>query len=267
MSFTERIRAPNRRLGRRPFDPELPQLEIGKYLTGKVPAHPSAVDYFGRVTDWGMYGNDRFGVCGPTEIANNRKLTSLYLTGVEQSPTQEDVFDLYRRSGNPNFDPETGEDDNGVNMQVMLKSVLDEGIGGVKCLAFAHVNVHRPEEVRAAIAIFGGVHFGVNLMTAQQGQPDMWAWTPGSFEWGGHAVMGGLYVAPAHTRDYPDVSVITWAEIVAMSKQFEQHQVEEAWVVIWPEHLGDKSFQAGVDLSELKTDYKALTHREFPKVS
>ncbi len=35
--------------------------------------------------------------------------------------------------------------------------------------------------------------------------------------------------------------------------------VEEAWVVIWPEHLGSAEFLQGVDLAQLATDYQALT--------
>lgn len=264
----EHMKVPGRRLGRRPFDPEMPQLNLGKYLTGRVPAHPTAVDHFGRVTDWGMYGNDHFGVCGPTGVANDRKLVTRYLTDEEVSPSQQDVFDLYRLSGNPDFDPETGEDDNGVNLQVMLGAVQKYGIGDgrggkVRCLGFAAVDTHSPEEVRAAIAIFGSVLFGVNLELAQQGQTDTWSYSQ-SPPWGGHCVMGGLYVAPVAKDDYPDVSIITWASVVQMSMQFERHQVDEAWVVIWPEHLNDKFFMDGVKLDALKSDFKALTGRTFP---
>jgi hypothetical protein len=35
--------------------------------------------------------------------------------------------------------------------------------------------------------------------------------------------------------------------------------VEEAWIVIWPEHLGTKEFEQGVDLAQLQADYQALT--------
>ena len=35
--------------------------------------------------------------------------------------------------------------------------------------------------------------------------------------------------------------------------------VEEAWVVVWPEHLGTREFEQGVDLAQLKADYQALT--------
>ena len=38
-----------------------------------------------------------------------------------------------------------------------------------------------------------------------------------------------------------------------------QQLVEEAWVVIWPEHLGSKEFLAGIDLEQLQADYQELT--------
>ena len=48
------------------------------------------------------------------------------------------------------------------------------------------------------------------------------------------------------------------------TEAFRTHQVEEAWVVIWPEHLGSKAFLAGVDETALAADYYSLTGREFP---
>src|SRR5437899_1335003 len=220
-------------LGRRP-PKNAPALRLANVLTGVVPVHPVSVDHFAEVADWGMYDNDRYGVCGPTSVANQRKLITRYLAA-EQSPTQDDVFDLYRRSGNPNFAPATGADDNGVDMQTMLEAVHSGGIGGTKCVGFAKVNVSNLDEVRAAIAIFGSLLLGVNLETAQQVQTQrqLWDYAPSSL-WGGHAVLTGRYTS---ARTGGDLAVITWAEIVGLTDAFEQHQVEEAWVVIWPEHL------------------------------
>src|SRR6185295_14375671 len=104
----------------------------------------------------------------PVSVANSLKLITLTGDGTEISVTQNDVFDLYRRSGNPNFDPETGKDDNGVDMQTMLEALLKGGIGGRTPLAFAKVDAHNLDEVRAAIAYFGCVLFGVDLQVAQQ---------------------------------------------------------------------------------------------------
>ena len=255
-----RLRATGRRSPKRG-----PAVRASRILTGAVPAHPPAADHFARVSDWGLYGNDQFGVCGPTSLANQRKLVTGYLTGVESSPTQDDVFDLYRRSGNPGFDPATGEDDNGVDMQTMLEAAVDGGLGGVKPLAFAAVDHTSIEEIRAAVAVFGSVLYGVDLETAQQAQTDAggpWDYKR-SGEWGGHAVLGGRY------SDSPDdradrTGVVTWAELIDMTDMFVSHQLEEVWVVIWPEHLTDATFLEGVDLQALAADYEALTGREWP---
>jgi hypothetical protein len=135
--------------------------------------------------------------CGPVSVANSLKIITLEGTGVEVSVTQDDVFDLYRRSGNPNFDPETGADDNGVDMQTMLDALLKGGIGGRKPLAFAKVDVLNLDEVRAAIAYFGCVLDGVDLQTAQQRETDAggpWDYDS-SPEWGGHAITSGKYTS------------------------------------------------------------------------
>jgi hypothetical protein len=259
--FTENEPHTGRRLGRRP--PKLaPALYLGNFWTGAIPAHPASADHFAEIADWGMYANDAFGDCGPVSVANQRKLVTRYLTGAEQSVSQEDVFDLYRRSGNPDFDPATGVGDNGVDLQTMCEALVGGGIAGTKALAFAKVDVASIDEVRAAIGIFGSVLFGVHLEVAQQGQTNQGLWdsVDGSAVWGGHAVLGGKYAGQLTD----DVSVITWASVVEMTQSFEERQVEEAWVVVWPEHLGSRTFQDSISLAVLAADYKELTGRDFP---
>jgi hypothetical protein len=70
--------------------------------------------------------------------------------------TQDEVFALYRLSGNPTFDPTTGDDDNGVDLQTMLEAALVNGYGTIKPVAFAKVDHTNEAEVQAAVAIFGG---------------------------------------------------------------------------------------------------------------
>jgi hypothetical protein len=57
-----------------------------------------------------------------------------------------------------------------------------------------------------------------------------------------------------------DVDVITWAEQVAMTLRFLARQDDEAWIVVWPEHLADPR----VDVSRLAAAYRALTGRDLP---
>lgn len=254
---------PGRRLGRRPHDPKRPLLHLRPLLTGAVPEHPVAVDHASEITDWGLYENDRYGVCGPTAVANYVKLVTRHLGDSEVSPSQDDVFGLYRLC-NPGFDPVTGAGDNGVDMATMLDFLVRYGIGGKKALAYAAVDPSNLDEVRAAISLFGAVLFGLDLEVAQQTQTDhgLWDYQP-SGQWGGHATLGVLYTSDTQAK-HEDFGNITWAELVGFTDQFAQHQVRQAFVVIFPEHLGTKAFQDGVDLSALARDYKALTGRPFP---
>lgn len=235
---------------------------------GATITHSPAADHFAKVGDWGLYGNDKYGDCGPTSVANLVKLVTKYLGTAEWSPTQDDVFDLYRRSGNPGFDPTTDADDNGVDMQTMLEALLDGGIGGKKPLAFAKVDHSNEDELLAAIEIFGGVLLGVDLKEAQDEQTNegLWDYVRRSGEWGGHAVLSGRYTDKSGTSA-DRTGVVTWAMLVDFTEAFRQNQVQEVWVVIWPENVGSVQFKEGIDQQALADAFKSLTGQDFPDVT
>jgi hypothetical protein len=245
---------PTFKLGRRPAVPGRPVLRLRDVLTGIVPAVGPA-DYLTGLR-FGLFRNDEIGDCGPVSVANDRILVTSRLTPDRvHVPALAAVLDLYKRSGNPGFPA----DDNGVVLADMLAQVLKGGLDGVKCLAYAQVNVKDQAELDAAIAIFGGVLLGVTLQQAQQAQTDAgkWDYKPSNL-WGGHAVLSG-----AETP----VRVVTWAKGVTLTQAFVDHQLDEAWVVIWPEHLTDRGFLTGVDLAKLAQVYTALTGKNFPAVT
>ncbi len=255
---------PTHKLGLRPPSRK-PALLLADILTGVAPAHPATADHFGKLA-FGLYQNDKYGDCGPTSVANLARLVTGGLLGAEVQPSQDDVFDLYRRSGNPQFDPKTGADDNGVDMQTMLEALLAGGIGNgngakVKPIAFAKVDVTSDDQLTAAVSIFGGCLWGVDLQTAQQAQtdahPPKWDFHS-SGEWGGHAIVNGAYKSGALE------DVISWALRVETTATFRRHQLQEAWVVVWPWNLDHPAFQAGVDVTALAAAYKSLTGRDLP---
>lgn len=115
-------------------------------------------------------------------------------------------------------------------------------------------------QVEAALAIFGGIWLGITVLDANQQEfANGQAWTdvPGSPIDGGHAILGGGYT--------PDVKFITWAQETEFAPSFWSGNVngaslvEEAWIIIWPEHLGSKAFLSGIDLQQLAADYLDLT--------
>lgn len=251
MTTTEPITG--RKLGRR-APSNGPALHLASLIKA-VPDHPLAVDHLAAVTNWRILGNDRFSDCGPVSVANSRAIVTKALTGREQYPTLASVFDLYRRSGNPHFDPRTGEDDNGVDMQTMLGAVAHGGIAGHRAVAYAKVDHRDLDQLKAAIAIFGFVLLGADLQQAQA-RGNVWDDVPGSPDWGGHAIMAGAY----RTGQRPDIGVISWGKVIGVTDVWWP-RVEEAWAVIWPEHLGTRQFQQGIDVKTLAADYQTLTGR------
>ena len=234
-----------------PTGNEGPALMLGPLLTGVVPPHPTSVDYITGCGAFPMDDNDRYGDCGPAAVAHNLQLVTAHL-GTIAVPSVAQVLGLYSQSTNPPFNPATGANDSGVYTQTMLKALATNGIDGHTPAAYAKVNYADLEELRAAEAIFGSILYGVNLF-ASQVNTKLWD-TPDGNE--GHLVCGVRY------SENPDrTGLITWGMTdYNMTDRFVQSGgLEEAWVIIWPEHFGSKAFLEGVNVTQLAADYLALT--------
>jgi hypothetical protein len=253
--------------GRRP-PKNAPALRFGSFLSSAAPPHPQQEDYLAKLTGWQMLGNDVAGDCNAVTWANTRRLVTATLT-TEYYPTQAQVWQFYETQ-NPGFDPNGtsdtngpgSSDDQGMEIQTGLEYLhRTGGPDGVRAVAFAKVDHTNIDEVEAALAIFGGLWLGIQVLDANQQQfANGLAWTdvPGSPIDGGHAILGGGYTTA-------DVNFITWAKETEFARSFwngvvhGNPLVEEAWVVIWPEHLGTTAFEHGVDQAQLAADYRALT--------
>jgi hypothetical protein len=251
--------------GRRP-PKNAPALRLASFLSA-VPTHPAREDYLAKLLGWQMLGNDVAGDCNAVTWANLRRLVTASLA-TEHYPTQAQVWQFYQTQ-NPGFDPAGTKDtngpgsshDQGMDVQTGLEYLHSTGgPDGVKAIAFAKVDHTKLAEVEAALAIFGGLWLGIQVLAANQqefaeGKP--WTDVRGSAIDGGHAILGGGYGA--------DIQFITWAKETSFAKSFwngvaaSNPLVEEAWAVIWPEHLGTKSFEEGVDQAQLAADYQAIT--------
>jgi hypothetical protein len=239
-------------------------LRLKDYLTGVVPAVPAGEDYLAALNGgWQMLGNDTYGDCVAVTWANVRRLVTATLTATPDYPDQDQVFAVYKTQ-NPGFPA----DDNGMDIQTLLEYlVATGGPDGVKAAGFAAVDYTNPAEVKAAIALFGYVWTGVNVLDANQqefgsGQP--WDYVPGSPVDGGHSVITGGYGAPGAGPLGGDERFITWAQETSFTDAFWSNCVEEAWVVIWPEMLGSSDFLAGVNMTQLAADYQEITGNPFP---
>jgi hypothetical protein len=253
-----------------------PALELGRWLTGSVPAHPDSADYLAALGGaWQMLGNERAGDCVAVTWANVRRLVTSTLTDTPSYPSQDQVWAVYRTQ-NPQFDPDGSPGvngpgspcDQGMDVQTLLEDLVENGgPDGVKAIAFAKVDLRNPDEVKAAIAVFGYVWTGVIVAENNQQEfaaAEPWDYDPSSPQDGGHSVITGGYGAPGAGPLGGDERFITWAAETSFTDSFWANSVEEAWVVIWPEHLGTREFLEGVDLTALAADYKAITGKRLP---
>jgi hypothetical protein len=252
-----------------------PAVKLGNILTGAIPAHPIAADYLAALHGgWEMLGNNEAGNCVAVTYANVRRLVTATLA-TENYPSQAEVWEVYKTQ-NPGFDPNGDPNvngpgspaDQGMDIQELLEYLVKTGgPDGVKAVGFASVDVGNPAEVQAAIAIFGYVWTGINVLDANMdefnsGEP--WDYVKGSPLDGGHSVITGGYGAPGSGALGGDDRFITWAEETSFTDAFWKHEAEEAWVVIWPEHLGSAEFLAGVDMAAFAEDYQAITGKPLP---
>jgi len=265
----------SRRYGRR-APKNAPALKFARIFTGKVPAHQVAADYLARLSAWAMLGNDVAGDCVAVTWANVRRLVS-FIAGAENYPVMDQVWTVYKTQ-NPGFDPNgTAETngpgsshDNGMDIQTLLEYLHKVGgPDGKKVLAFAKVDPTAPDEVKAAISIFGFVWTGLVVQEANQGDfsdERPWDYHRSSPDEGGHSVITGGYGAAGTGPLGGDERFITWAEETSFTDRYWSRKVEECWVAIFEEHLEHPAFQEGVDLAALAADYTALTGKPFPAV-
>lgn len=244
--------------------------------TGVVPHHPPYVDYLAHLGgQWNMLGNDVAGDCVSVTWANFRRLVTATLTNHTVYPTQDQVWQFYKTQ-NPGFDPNNGNNngpgssfDNGMVIQLALNYLHQHGgPDGVKPVAFARVDAGKPDEVKAAIAILGAVWTGIvvdanNEDEFSREQP--WQYIPGVPELGGHSVLTGGFgtTLGLATQLTGDEKFITWADETSFTDGYWANRVEEAWAVIWPEHLGTRGFEKGIDGSKLRQLYRQFTNTDL----
>ena len=243
---------------------------------GIVPHHPPYVDYLAHLGgQWNMLGNERAGDCVSVTWANFRRLVTATLTNRTVYPNQDQVWQFYRTQ-NPNFDPNNGNNngpgssaDGGMVIQEALNDLHQNGgPDGTKIVAFARINVANPDEVKAAIAILGAVWTGIDVYDNNESefsQEQPWQFIPGTQLLGGHSVLTGGFgtTLGLATQLTGDEKFITWADETSFTDHYWASAVREAWAVIWPEHLGTRGFEKGIDGNRLRKLYRQFTNTDL----
>jgi len=237
-----------------------PRVKLSTHLSSKsLPPTPAVVDYASKVRSWPMYLNNQIGDCTAAGIAHTIQAWTAYAKGLVTLPNSA-VLRLYEAFGYVPGNPAT---DNGAVEQDVLHYVMQNGVGGHKILAYAQVDHTNPDEMKAALNLFGSVYLGAGipqsaLVQTDAGQP--WTVEQGSPIEGGHCFVLQRW----DTTDAP-MSVVTWGQLQRATTDWWMAYGLEAWVMISPDWFqASGKTVTGVDLPELGDEFSVVTGQPNP---
>ncbi len=228
------------------------------------------VDRTSKVTSWPMYANgggdpgnppgapDGCGDCTCAEMAHAYTALSVY-AGKPQV-LFDDAAVLKAYSDISGFNPATGANDNGCQMQDVLAYCRSTGIpdtsGNVhQVTAYAALrNPSDPGLLSQVLKTFGYVYIGINCPASAQDQfGKVWTYEPDSPIEGGHCV--GLHRRQPYGSRVGVFGMATWGALQPATISFIQNYVEEAWAVVTPDWIEANGASAdGVALAQLEAD-------------
>lgn len=248
------------KLGRLPLHSEEthPRVHLKDHRDDTAAPVTLPINWFARVTTWGMLLNDQLGDCTAAGLLHLLVSMTTY-AGDPIAPADPDALALYERFG---YQPGNPSTDQGANEQDVLQSAVSNPVCGEEVSLFGQVDVQDQEEVELALATFGPLYLGIDCpqsMQEQFGAGQVIDYVPGSPIEGGHCIiLVGVDV------DY--LYVVTWGQCVKMTWAFWQNYIEEAWVIVskaWLEANG--STPSGFNLTTLQAAFASLPAAQQPE--
>lgn len=237
-----------------------PRVKLADHLIpSKLPPVPAVVDYASKVGMWPKYMNDTIGDCTCAGIAHTIQAWTAYSKGLVTLPVNA-VLSLYEAMGYVPGNPAT---DKGAIEHDVLNYVQRVGIGGHKILTYAQVDHKNPDEMKAALYLFGSVYLGASMPQSaldQTGTGQPWSVLTGSPIVGGHCfVLQRWDVAQA------PMDVVTWGQLQRMTIEWWMDYGDEAWVMVSDDWLQSNGRTiTGVDLVGLGDQFSVITDQLNP---
>lgn len=247
-----------KRLGKLPAQPARPQLRLAELAT-TLPAPPTAVDFYSKVTSWPMYLNDRLGDCVEAGLGHHEQQIGRYGQDAEVDVPDAAILTAYEAIAGYNpADPNT---DQGTLVQDALTWWRKgSGLAGHVITAYASVDLNSATEVKQAVATFGAVGVGFNFPAFAMDQFDNGE--PWDVQKANATIEGGHYViVVGYTSTY--FYVVTWGKVQRMTPAFFRKYVDEAWVVI-DDEMVSKLSSYGTDLYAFGEEFASLTGQANP---
>lgn len=251
------------KLGRKAIKTDTRTLQVGDYLAPTLPAPPPAVDWTKGITEWGMMLNgpndgkiapaEGLGDCTIAGCGHAVQVWSLANVGLELTVQDSDILKAYEVwDGYVDGDPDT--DQGGIELDV-LNRWQKSSLAGHALLAFAGVKASNIQEVKQAIALFGGLYIGMQVpnFVMQNPQPGkIWDLVAddGGID-GGHCVFVTGYEGDI-------LEFISWGQVYRMTTRYWLKYVDEAYALLSSVFNGVHGAPSGFNLNQLTADLKAI---------
>lgn len=219
------------------------------------------VDRASKVTSVPMYVNDAIGDCTIAGIAHGYTAMETYAGHPQTLFADHEIIRAY--SAVSGYDPSTGANDNGAQLQDVLAYNRSTGMTDTtgkthKVLMYAALgNPSNTSLLSRVLKTFGYVYLGIECPQSAEDQFGVspWTYVPGSPVLGGHCI--GLHRRQPYGSRVGVFGISTWGAMQPMTISFISNYVDEAWAVItqdWIEANGSSC--DGISLAQLESDMK-----------
>lgn len=245
------------------FAPALEDYLRPEAATLEKVANSDDVDRASQVSSWPVYKNDSVGDC--TVAAMGHAFAGMSVYAGKPEPLFDDSEILRAYSAVSGYDPVTGANDNGAQMQDVLAYMRSTGMTdttGKVHKVVAYAAMRNPQDytlMTQVLKTFGVAYFGFSCPQSalDQFQNGPWLYEPDSPVVGGHAI--ALHRRKPYGSQVGVFSFSTWGALQWATIPFMRHTVDECWAFIsedWLEANG--TTPDGLDLNQLLSDMQQV---------
>lgn len=249
------------KLGRNPPTEVSKSPKLSQFFSTVGYVAPPSLDYYSKAMPSldRMYANDQYGCCVISGKAHNVGVYTAHDTDSEGLVlcTDQEIVGEYQRI--------CGRGDNGCNIDHVLRTMMTGGIrqGGKirKIDGYARINWMNPDEVKAALHIFGAITIGFYLPNSWTGT-DVWDIT-------NSRIIGGHDVSVVGWKENGNYVISSWGRLYEWTPQaFHSRQyIDEAYVILAPEwYNSDKVSPSRVDVAGLRKALDDFAAGRIPDV-
>jgi hypothetical protein len=233
-------------------EPKVPAkaLYLSAYMEAAAPiTYSSVVRWDKAVTHWSVLLNDRIGDC---VVAAGLHMRQCWTANAGDEFIPSDGLAQAEYSALTGYNPNTGENDNGVDENVFCQTWQTAGLGGNKADGTAVINYTNLDLMKFSIEVFGGVLIGTQVTQQCEDQFDAGQpWQDGWF----FSPVKGLHGIPVLGYDTNYFYACTWGGIVAITPQWVLRRFDEAHLIVDKEMLNAKGTTPGnLNLDQLLAD-------------